>query len=85
MGMNLIKIQSFISLVDSGLICDVLYSGCPLSTEASTINKVCASGMKAIMLASQSLMLGHQVNGRTLLHYRLYINTPGTHRDIINV
>ena len=29
-------------------------------TPCTTINKVCASGMKAVMLASQSLMLGHQ-------------------------
>ncbi|XP_078493852.1 acetyl-CoA acetyltransferase A, mitochondrial-like [Ciona intestinalis] len=30
------------------------------STPCTTVNKVCASGMKAIMLASQSLMCGHQ-------------------------
>ena len=30
------------------------------STPCTTINKVCASGMKSIMLASQSLMCGHQ-------------------------
>ena len=35
-------------------------AGLPTSTEATTINKVCASGMKSIMLAAQSLMLGHQ-------------------------
>ncbi|CAG8693595.1 1434_t:CDS:2, partial [Scutellospora calospora] len=31
---------------------------CPRSTEATTINKVCASGMKAVILASQNLALG---------------------------
>ncbi|KAL1927642.1 hypothetical protein VTP01DRAFT_3463 [Rhizomucor pusillus] len=36
----------------------VLEAGCPESTEATTINKVCSSGMKAIMLAAQSLRLG---------------------------
>jgi len=33
-------------------------AGCPNSTEATTINKVCASGMKAIMLAAQNIKLG---------------------------
>ncbi|XP_059153908.1 acetyl-CoA acetyltransferase, mitochondrial-like [Physella acuta] len=37
-----------------------LGAGLPISTPTTTINKVCASGMKAIMLASQSLMCGHQ-------------------------
>ncbi|KAJ1499303.1 erg10, acetyl-CoA C-acetyltransferase, partial [Coelomomyces lativittatus] len=37
-----------------------LGAGCPNRTEATTINKVCASGMKAIMLASQSISLGHR-------------------------
>ncbi|KAF9095021.1 erg10, acetyl-CoA C-acetyltransferase [Mortierella sp. AM989] len=35
-----------------------LGAGCPLTTEATTINKVCASGMKAIMLAAQGLQTG---------------------------
>lgn len=35
-----------------------LSSGCPTTTESTTINKVCASGMKAVMLAAQSLQLG---------------------------
>jgi acetyl-CoA C-acetyltransferase len=30
----------------------------PTSTEATTINKVCASGMKAVILAAQNLALG---------------------------
>lgn len=37
-----------------------LAAGCPESTEATTVNKVCASGMKAITLAAQSLQLGHR-------------------------
>lgn len=37
-----------------------IFAGLPTSTCCTTINKVCSSGMKAIMLASQNLMLGHQ-------------------------
>ncbi|XP_076657933.1 acetyl-CoA acetyltransferase 1 isoform X2 [Halictus rubicundus] len=37
-----------------------LFAGLPKSTVCTTINKVCASGMKSIMLASQSLQCGHQ-------------------------
>lgn len=37
-----------------------ILAGLPDTTEATTINKVCASGLKSIMLASQSLMCGHQ-------------------------
>lgn len=35
-----------------------LASGIPDSVPCTTINKVCASGMKAMMLAAQSIMLG---------------------------
>lgn len=35
-----------------------IYGGLPTSTICTTVNKVCSSGMKAIMLASQSIMLG---------------------------
>lgn len=38
----------------------VLGSGMPESTEATTINKVCASGMKSIMLAAQNLQTGQR-------------------------
>ncbi|XP_010593740.2 acetyl-CoA acetyltransferase, mitochondrial [Loxodonta africana] len=38
----------------------VLGAGLPISTPCTTVNKVCASGMKAIMMASQNLMCGHQ-------------------------
>ena len=35
-----------------------IYAGIPKSVPALTINKVCGSGMKAIMLGAQSIMLG---------------------------
>lgn len=38
----------------------VLGSGCPDTTEATTINKVCASGMKSISLAAQNILLGQR-------------------------
>ncbi|CDR39589.1 RHTO0S04e06788g1_1 [Rhodotorula toruloides] len=38
----------------------VLGAGMPESTEATTINKVCASGMKAVMLASQNIQTGQR-------------------------
>ena len=34
-------------------------AGVPNTVPATTINKVCSSGMKAVMLGSQSIMLGH--------------------------
>ncbi|CAL7946639.1 unnamed protein product [Xylocopa violacea] len=37
-----------------------LFAGLPTSTICTTINKVCASGLKSIMLASQSLQCGYQ-------------------------
>ncbi|SOV03691.1 acetoacetyl-CoA thiolase [Ustilago sp. UG-2017a] len=37
-----------------------LKAGCPNTTEATTINKVCASGMKAISLAAQNIALGQR-------------------------
>lgn len=37
-----------------------LFAGLPKSTICTTVNKVCASGMKSIMLAAQSLQCGHQ-------------------------
>lgn len=37
-----------------------IFSGLPKSTICTTINKVCASGMKSIMFATQSLQTGHQ-------------------------
>lgn len=38
----------------------VIGAGLPDVVEATTINKVCASGLKSIMLASQSIQLGHR-------------------------
>uniref|UniRef100_A0A7N4NZQ0 Acetyl-CoA acetyltransferase, mitochondrial n=1 Tax=Sarcophilus harrisii TaxID=9305 RepID=A0A7N4NZQ0_SARHA len=40
----------------------VLGAGLPISIPCTTVNKVCASGMKSIMMASQNLMCGHQGN-----------------------
>ncbi|KAL3277128.1 hypothetical protein HHI36_012483 [Cryptolaemus montrouzieri] len=37
-----------------------IFAGLPKSTICTTINKVCASGMKSIMLASQALQTGQQ-------------------------
>ena len=36
-----------------------LLAGLSNSTPCTTINKVCASGMKAVMIGAQSIMLGH--------------------------
>ncbi|BGP56492.1 hypothetical protein JCM8202_004612 [Rhodotorula sphaerocarpa] len=38
----------------------VIGAGMPETTEATTINKVCASGMKAVMLASQNIQTGQR-------------------------
>lgn len=35
-----------------------IYAGLPNSTECLTINKVCGSGLKAVMLASQAIQVG---------------------------
>jgi acetyl-CoA C-acetyltransferase len=35
-----------------------IFSGIPNSVPSTTVNKVCASGMKAVMFAAQSIMLG---------------------------
>ncbi len=35
-----------------------IFGGLPVTTECLTINKMCGSGLKAVMLASQSIMLG---------------------------
>lgn len=37
----------------------VIEAGLSQSTVCTTVNKMCASGMKAIMLSAQSIMLGH--------------------------
>lgn len=38
----------------------VIYAGLHVDTPCTTINKVCASGMKALMLASQSIASGYR-------------------------
>ncbi|MCC6186290.1 MAG: acetyl-CoA C-acyltransferase [Chitinophagaceae bacterium] len=35
------------------------FAGLPDAVIATTVNKVCASGMKSVMLAAQAIMLGH--------------------------
>ena len=35
-----------------------IYAGIPTTVNCTTVNKVCASGMKSIMLAAESIMLG---------------------------
>ncbi|XP_012286157.1 acetyl-CoA acetyltransferase, mitochondrial isoform X3 [Orussus abietinus] len=37
-----------------------IFAGLPKSTICTTVNKVCASGMKSVMLAAQTLQTGHQ-------------------------
>ncbi|XP_051173210.1 acetyl-CoA acetyltransferase, mitochondrial [Leptopilina boulardi] len=37
-----------------------LFAGLPKSTICTTINKVCASGMKSVMLGAQTLQCGHR-------------------------
>eukprot|EP01027_Heterolobosea_sp_BB2_P023763 GEZU01035756.1.p2 GENE.GEZU01035756.1~~GEZU01035756.1.p2 ORF type:complete len:422 (-),score=162.06 GEZU01035756.1:230-1495(-) len=37
-----------------------IFAGLPQNTICTTVNKVCASGMKALMLAAQSIRLGDQ-------------------------
>lgn len=43
-------------------------AGIPNSVPATTLNKVCASGMKAISLAAQSIALGQNGIGTFILH-----------------
>ena len=38
----------------------LIYAGLSKKTPATTVNKVCASGMKSVMFAAQSIMCGHQ-------------------------
>lgn len=38
-----------------------IFAGLPKKTICTTVNKVCSSGMKSVMFASQSLALGHSV------------------------
>ena len=36
-----------------------IYAGLPVSVECLTVNKVCGSGLKAVMLGAQAIQLGH--------------------------
>jgi acetyl-CoA C-acetyltransferase len=36
-----------------------IYGGLDISTTCTTVNKVCASGMKAVVFGAQSIQLGH--------------------------
>lgn len=61
----------------------VVFAGLPHSTEAVTINKVCASGLKAVVFAVQNIQLGNadvQVAGgmenMTRVPYYLPRNKP---------
>lgn len=38
-----------------------IFGGLPTKTVCTTVNKVCSSGMKTIMIGSQTLSLGQQV------------------------
>ncbi|PJA54327.1 MAG: acetyl-CoA C-acyltransferase, partial [Candidatus Marinimicrobia bacterium CG_4_9_14_3_um_filter_48_9] len=35
-----------------------IYADLPVGTECMTINKVCGSGLKAVMLAAQAIQVG---------------------------
>jgi len=37
----------------------LIFSGLPETTEATTVNKVCASGLKSVVLAAQDIQLGY--------------------------
>lgn len=41
-----------------------IFGGLPEKTVCTTIHKVCASGLKAVTLAAQTLLLGRQVGKR---------------------
>ena len=72
--------------VDLDISLFLLVAGLPLSTPTSSVNKVCASGMKAVMLATQNLMCGHQVRqiqqSERLTNGRLISGVENYERDI---
>ncbi|WP_194850571.1 acetyl-CoA C-acyltransferase [Nonlabens antarcticus] len=58
-------------------------AGLPMETPATTINKVCASGMKSISMAAQSIMLGDQdvvvaggMENMSMIPHYAYLRTP---------
>jgi len=44
-----------------------IYAGIPDTVPCTTVNKVCASGMKAIMLAAQTIALGDAITTSFIL------------------
>lgn len=59
-----------------------IYAGIPNSVPCTTVNKVCASGMKAVMLAAQSIALGDNdivvaggMENMSLIPHYLHIRT----------
>ena len=53
-------------------------AGLPDSAVCTTVNKVCASGMKAVMLGAQSILLGH-ADGTHLLCARAHLAARVAH------
>lgn len=47
-----------------------IFGGLPQKTICTTVHKVCASGLKAVSLAAQTLMLGRQVSE---FHYSVFV------------
>lgn len=63
-----------------------LGSGCDLDTPSTTINKVCASGMKSVMFAAQSIALGHRkvmaaggIESMSNIPHYSYLRSPTTY------
>lgn len=50
-----------------------IFAGLPEKTICTTVNKVCASGLKAVTLAAQTLMLGRQVRISFFFWYAITI------------
>lgn len=48
------------NIVLHGIDITTKFQGLPNTVPATSINKVCASGMKAVMIAAQSIMCGHE-------------------------
>ena len=45
-----------------------IFAGLGYEVECTTVNKVCASGSKAIMFAAQTIMLGHKDVSTTMIY-----------------
>ena len=61
-------------------------AGVPVSSDATTINKVCASGLKSIMLASQSIASGYKdvvvAGGMESMSNAPYVSSAGPFHDV---